>query len=63
MIRIDSLQQHGSFKLDGVVHTILRFENGMVVCEREDGTIVYLGGHLPIDLGITKFNWFSSVLP
>lgn len=69
-MRIDDILVHGSFSLDGRHYTVLRFENGMSVCEREDGEIVYLAGHEVIDHGESVRSWIyqfmakaGSILP
>lgn len=47
--RIDTLLPHSSFKMDEEVYTITKIDNGMVWCERENGTYVILGGHNEVD--------------
>ena len=61
MNRIDSLFEGCSFNLDGKCHTIREFRNGMAVCEREDGSIVYLHGWEHADEWKPSRNLFSRL--
>lgn len=44
MPRVDDLFPGASFRLEGECYTIREFRNGMAVCEREDGSTIYLHG-------------------
>lgn len=62
--RIDDILTHGSFKLDGLIHTVLKQDNGMAVCEREDGKVCYLAGHMETDKYGLKRRWlYQFVAP
>ena len=49
MVRLDSLFPGASFRLDGDGYTVRHPQGNMVVCEREDGYVVYLHGWEEVD--------------
>lgn len=64
--RLDDLCINCSFRLDGMTHTILDFVNGRVKCEREDGVILFLAGHLKADTWERRRSfgqWFRQAIP
>jgi len=62
-MRIDNYLPHSSFRLDGEEYMVKQFYNGQVECERNDGEIVWLPGHLQIEQYSPRKSWLGALIP